>query len=112
MGGRAVEGTGLENRQARERLVGSNPTPSATAGSAQKKRRSLGRASETGSASHGGNTGRHLAEQPDPPVAQGTRGREKPQIQGQYFTNACQLSPQCDHVRHDLELGSTFRNYD
>ena len=29
MGGRAVEGTGLENRQARERLVGSNPTPSA-----------------------------------------------------------------------------------
>ncbi len=30
MGGRAVEGTGLENRQAREGLVGSNPTPSAT----------------------------------------------------------------------------------
>ena len=30
MGGRAVEGTGLENRRARERLVGSNPTPSAT----------------------------------------------------------------------------------
>ena len=29
MGGRAVEGTGLENRQARKRLVGSNPTPSA-----------------------------------------------------------------------------------
>ena len=29
MGGRAVEGTGLENRQACERLVGSNPTPSA-----------------------------------------------------------------------------------
>jgi hypothetical protein len=29
MGGRVVEGTGLENRQARERLVGSNPTPSA-----------------------------------------------------------------------------------
>lgn len=29
MGGRAVEGTGLENRQAREGLVGSNPTPSA-----------------------------------------------------------------------------------
>src|SRR5262245_34061127 len=30
MGGRVVEGTGLENRQARKRLVGSNPTPSAT----------------------------------------------------------------------------------
>ena len=30
MGGRAVEGTGLENRQAFARLVGSNPTPSAT----------------------------------------------------------------------------------
>ncbi len=29
MGARVVEGTGLENRQARERLVGSNPTPSA-----------------------------------------------------------------------------------
>ena len=29
MGGRAVEGTGLENRQACKRLVGSNPTPSA-----------------------------------------------------------------------------------
>ena len=29
MGGRAVEGTGLENRQARKGLVGSNPTPSA-----------------------------------------------------------------------------------
>ena len=30
MGGRAVEGTGLENRQAGDRLVGSNPTPSAS----------------------------------------------------------------------------------
>jgi hypothetical protein len=30
MGGRAVEGTGLENRQACKRLVGSNPTPSAS----------------------------------------------------------------------------------
>jgi hypothetical protein len=30
MGGRAVEGTGLENRQGRKFLVGSNPTPSAT----------------------------------------------------------------------------------
>ena len=30
MGGRAVEGTGLENRQTRKGLVGSNPTPSAT----------------------------------------------------------------------------------
>lgn len=29
MGGRAVEGTGLENRRARKRTVGSNPTPSA-----------------------------------------------------------------------------------
>jgi hypothetical protein len=29
MGGRAVEGTGLENRQTRKGLVGSNPTPSA-----------------------------------------------------------------------------------
>ena len=29
MGGRVVEGTGLENQQACERLVGSNPTPSA-----------------------------------------------------------------------------------
>ena len=29
MGGRAVEGTGLENRQACKGLVGSNPTPSA-----------------------------------------------------------------------------------
>ncbi len=29
MGGRAVEGTGLENRQGRKLLVGSNPTPSA-----------------------------------------------------------------------------------
>ncbi len=28
MGGRAVECTGLENRQSRKRLVGSNPTPS------------------------------------------------------------------------------------
>ena len=28
-GGRAVEGTGLENRRARKGLVGSNPTPSA-----------------------------------------------------------------------------------
>lgn len=31
MGGRVVEGTGLENRQAGDRLVGSNPTPSAIA---------------------------------------------------------------------------------
>ncbi len=30
MGGRAVEGTGLENRQGLTPLVGSNPTPSAT----------------------------------------------------------------------------------
>src|ERR1700686_4001368 len=30
MGGRAVEGTGLENRQRFTPLVGSNPTPSAT----------------------------------------------------------------------------------
>ena len=30
MGGRAVEGTGLENRQGRKSLVGSNPTPSAS----------------------------------------------------------------------------------
>ena len=30
MGGRVVEGTGLENRQARKRLGGSNPSPSAT----------------------------------------------------------------------------------
>ncbi len=29
MGGRVVEGTGLENRQTLTRLVGSNPTPSA-----------------------------------------------------------------------------------
>jgi hypothetical protein len=29
-GGRAVEGTGLENRQRRKSLVGSNPTPSAS----------------------------------------------------------------------------------
>ncbi len=29
MGGRVVEGTGLENQQAGNRLVGSNPTPSA-----------------------------------------------------------------------------------
>jgi hypothetical protein len=29
MGGRAVEGTGLENRRARKGSVGSNPTPSA-----------------------------------------------------------------------------------
>ena len=29
MGGRVVEGTGLENRQGRKSLVGSNPTPSA-----------------------------------------------------------------------------------
>ena len=28
MGGRAVEGTGLENRQTCKGLVGSNPTPS------------------------------------------------------------------------------------
>ena len=32
MGGRVVEGTGLENRQARKRLEGSNPSPSATYG--------------------------------------------------------------------------------
>jgi hypothetical protein len=31
MGGRVVEGSGLENRQAGNRLVGSNPTPSARA---------------------------------------------------------------------------------
>jgi hypothetical protein len=30
MGGRAVEGTGLENRQRGNPFVGSNPTPSAT----------------------------------------------------------------------------------
>ena len=30
MGGRAVEGPGLENRQGCKLLVGSNPTPSAT----------------------------------------------------------------------------------
>ena len=30
MGGRVVEGAGLENRKARERLGGSNPSPSAT----------------------------------------------------------------------------------
>ena len=29
MGGRVVEGTGLENRRACKRTVGSNPTPSA-----------------------------------------------------------------------------------
>ncbi len=29
MGGRAVEGTGLENRRSRKATVGSNPTPSA-----------------------------------------------------------------------------------
>lgn len=29
MGGRAVEGTGLENRQGGDSFVGSNPTPSA-----------------------------------------------------------------------------------
>jgi hypothetical protein len=29
MGGRVVEGTGLENRQTRKRLEGSNPSPSA-----------------------------------------------------------------------------------
>ena len=29
MGGRVVEGTGLENRQGRKSFVGSNPTPSA-----------------------------------------------------------------------------------
>ena len=28
-GGRVVEGTGLENRHAGDRIVGSNPTPSA-----------------------------------------------------------------------------------
>jgi hypothetical protein len=28
MGGRVVEGTGLENRQTRKRLEGSNPSPS------------------------------------------------------------------------------------
>jgi hypothetical protein len=32
MGGRVVEGTGLENRQARKRLEGSNPSPSAMYG--------------------------------------------------------------------------------
>jgi hypothetical protein len=31
MGGRAVEGTGLENRRTRKGIVGSNPTPSAFA---------------------------------------------------------------------------------
>jgi hypothetical protein len=31
MGGRVVEGTGLENRQTRKRLEGSNPSPSANA---------------------------------------------------------------------------------
>jgi hypothetical protein len=30
MGGRVVEGTGLENRQTRKRLEGSNPSPSAS----------------------------------------------------------------------------------
>ena len=35
MGGRVVEGTGLENRQARKRLEGSNPSPSARLGDAE-----------------------------------------------------------------------------
>jgi hypothetical protein len=35
MGGRAVEGTGLENRQTLAGLVGSNPTPSANLSSYQ-----------------------------------------------------------------------------
>ena len=64
--------------------------------SRQKKLRSLGRASELSSASHRGKTGRHLAGQPDPPVAQGTCGREKPQIRVEYSTIACRLLPECD----------------
>jgi hypothetical protein len=39
MGGRAVECTGLENRQRRKSLVGSNPTPSAFFGSTVAFRR-------------------------------------------------------------------------
>jgi len=38
MGGRAVECTGLENRQSRKRLVGSNPTPSVAARCVRKPR--------------------------------------------------------------------------
>ena len=41
MGGRVVEGTGLENRQAGDRLVGSNPTPSATISLTTNSLRSL-----------------------------------------------------------------------
>src|SRR6266545_3207645 len=40
MGGRAVEGTGLENRQGRKSLVGSNPTPSASLTLGDGRRRS------------------------------------------------------------------------
>ncbi len=39
MGGRAVEGTGLENRRAGNRLVGSNPTPSVPAGARARAER-------------------------------------------------------------------------
>ena len=38
MGGRVVEGTGLENRQTRKRLEGSNPSPSANSASASDLR--------------------------------------------------------------------------
>ena len=41
MGGRVVEGTGLENRQASKRLVGSNPTPSAIPGHVARSIQSL-----------------------------------------------------------------------
>jgi hypothetical protein len=37
MGGRAVEGTGLENRQGFTPLVGSNPTPSANCDGSQDR---------------------------------------------------------------------------
>ena len=68
----------------------------------RKKRRSLGRASEISSASHGGNTGRHLAGQPDPPVAQGTRGRENRKSR-EIFHKCSPIVTECDHARHILD---------
>ena len=77
MGGRAVEGTGLENRQARERFVGSNPTPSATINRACRKKRSLGQASDFSSASRRGETqGGIWQDNPIPPCTRDLRKGE------------------------------------
>ncbi len=48
MGGRAVEGTGLENRQGRKSFVGSNPTPSAITSLTNPDRRRPTKSAQSG----------------------------------------------------------------